>query len=110
MRISQGLQISRNQVIEKYTKVVNLGLVKRISLIEQDNFDCVFWDKGGCTIYNHRPLQCQAFPFWPQNLDNPAAWVETSDECPGIDHGARHSKDTIEKWLKRRTLEPFLKP
>lgn len=109
-RISQGLGQSRNHVIDKYTKTVNLGLVKRISLLEQDNFDCVFWDKGGCTIYDHRPLQCQAFPFWPQNLDNPGAWEEISEECPGINLGATHSKNAIKQWLKKRTNEPFLEP
>jgi len=103
-----GLGLPRETFLKKYTKEVDLGLVKRVSLIEQEHFDCIFWVKGGCSIYEHRPLQCQSFPFWPQNLDNPGAWEETAQECPGIHLGPIHSKEVIDIWLSRRKAEPFV--
>jgi len=38
-----------------------------------------------CSIYEVRPQQCKAFPWWGENLVTPAAWGTTKAACPGID-------------------------
>jgi hypothetical protein len=58
-----------------------------ISLREDDKtYDCVFLDGKKCNIYESRPQQCRAFPWWPENLKNKEAWEETKKRCEGIDH------------------------
>jgi Fe-S-cluster containining protein len=38
---------------------------------------CIFLgDDKKCKIYEHRPVQCQTYPFWPSLLSDPAAWEE----------------------------------
>ena len=38
-----------------------------------------------CDIYEVRPQQCKAFPWWGENLATPSAWEKTKASCPGID-------------------------
>ena len=106
-RLRKRFELSRREFLDRYTSRVDLGLAVRLSLKEQPNFDCIFWAHGGCSVYEDRPLQCRAFPFWPQNLQSAEAWEETAKECPGIHVGTRHSYETIEEWLHRRESEPF---
>jgi len=56
-----------------------------------------------CMIYPVRPSQCRMWPFWPSNLANPAAWNETAQKCPGINHGRLYSCEEIEKIKKKKT-------
>jgi Fe-S-cluster containining protein len=71
---------------------------KRLSLKEKPNFDCVFWD-GGCAVYEARPLQCRAFPFWPRNLASRRAWDSVAAYCPGAGKGTLHPRPEIERLL-----------
>lgn len=55
-------------------------------------YDCVFlrWDSEGrslCSVYAARPTQCRTWPFWPGNLESPAAWDEAARGCPGMREG-----------------------
>lgn len=69
----------------------------RYSLIERANHDCVFWSpEAGCTVYRARPSQCRTYPFWPENLENRAAWDEVAGECPGVGKGRVYSLEEIE--------------
>ena len=82
---------------------------EQLSLREKSNFDCVFWAESvGCTVYQARPLQCQAFPFWSSVLQSIENWEAAAEDCPGIGQGVLHSVDTIEKWLSLRQNEPIL--
>ena len=79
--------------VEKYCRWVDLhDGYEYLSLIETAKYDCIFW-KDGCSVYEARPLQCRAFPFWvdalssldaspEKQLENEAAPVEypTSSE------------------------------
>jgi len=47
---------------------------------------CEFLKEGGCSVHPAKPLQCQAFPFWPELL-NKRAWEKTGKWCPGIGKG-----------------------
>ena len=42
-------------------------------------------ERHQCSIYEVRPQQCRAFPWWGENLATPGAWKATKASCPGID-------------------------
>lgn len=55
------------------------------SLVEKANFDCVFYAEGmGCGVYEARPAQCRAYPFWGRIVASRGAWDEEARKCPGI--------------------------
>ncbi|QEN06403.1 YkgJ family cysteine cluster protein [Thiospirochaeta perfilievii] len=108
-KMCKRLDLSRKKFIKKYCKVADLIGVKRLSLIEKPNNDCIFWDNG-CTVYEARPLQCKSFPFWAHNLINEESWASVVESCPGAGQGELRSKDEIDKWLDKRLDEPFINP
>ena len=70
----------------------------RLSLIERPGGDCIFWDRtAGCTVYESRPTQCRTWPFWPENLESPAAWRGAAAGCPGIGRGPHFDVVQIER-------------
>ncbi len=107
-RFSEGLSLDRRSFLDAYCKQVDLGLVRRISLKEQENFDCVFFIDGRCSVYPIRPLQCRSYPFWPSVVASREAWDAESSHCPGINIGRRHSNETVLDWLIRRREEPLV--
>lgn len=72
---------------------------KQLSLTEYANGDCVFFDGATrrCTIYPVRPRQCRTWPFWRSNLETPADWKQTQQECPGAGCGDFVSLEEIER-------------
>ena len=93
--------------IERYGVVVDLGIVKRISLSEKPGHDCVFWNDG-CTVYEARPLQCRAYPFWSSVLATRDSWKEEGRYCPGIGSGPLRNREHIAGWLDARESEPLI--
>jgi Fe-S-cluster containining protein len=65
-------------------------------------YDCVFWSKGGCAVYEDRPVQCSTYPFWASIMNSAASWHEESFACPGIDKGELRSQSYIEERLLAR--------
>ncbi len=100
--------LSRADFSSAYCRLVNINGFKRVSLIEKNNYDCIFWANGGCTVYEHRPFQCRSFPFWRSKLSSAAAWEECKESCPGVGLGRIHSEDIIEGWLKKQRRVDFL--
>ena len=46
---------------------------------------CIYLDKSKqCQIYQVRPQQCAAFPWWSENLSSQRAWNEVKKTCPGL--------------------------
>lgn len=62
---------------------------KRMSLVELAGGDCILFDpeKRGCRVYQHRPVQCRTWPFWPTNIESPEAWENIASRCPGCNCG-----------------------
>ncbi|MEZ5401080.1 MAG: YkgJ family cysteine cluster protein [Bryobacteraceae bacterium] len=49
---------------------------------------CPFLEPGkGCAIHPVKPVQCRLFPFWPELVENRAAWFVAGLDCPGIGKG-----------------------
>lgn len=48
---------------------------------------CPFLEADGCAIHPAKPTQCRTFPFWPELIENRAAWEKTARFCPGIGKG-----------------------
>ena len=76
--------------------VRQVGLKK--SLVEYPDGDCIFLDpeSRGCTVYQHRPVQCRTWPFWNSNLKNRRTWKDTCRVCPGSGTGRLYTLDEIE--------------
>ena len=108
-KLANRFNITQRKFIKKYCFVADLIGVKRLSLIEKSNNDCIFWDNG-CTVYEDRPLQCRSYPFWAHNLINEDTWTRVTESCPGAGKGKLRSKEEIDKWLDQRLAEPFITP
>ena len=48
---------------------------------------CPFLLEDGCSIHPAKPTQCRTFPFWPELVEDRAAWNKTAQFCPGIGKG-----------------------
>lgn len=74
----------------------------RLALVDGATGDCVLLDtKGRCKAYEHRPVQCRTWPWWPENLETPEDWAREKENCPGLDTGKRHTLDQILDGLER---------
>ena len=102
------LKLSRAEFLDAYCRKVNIGGFFRLSLKEKINYDCIFWEDGGCIVYRQRPLQCRSFPFWNAHMASPESWIDLSCQCPGIGQGRVHKKENIEYWLNRRLDEKLI--
>ena len=101
--------MTEEEFVNKFCRTVDLGITTRLSLTETVENDCIFWDQG-CTVYKARPLQCRTYPFWPSILSSPEDWESEARECPGINHGKRHSQRKISAALKKREREVLISP
>ena len=59
-------------------------------------------------MYDARPLQCRAFPFWDYILCSEEAWKNAGKDCPGINNGELKNKEGIENLLKQIEKEPVI--
>jgi Fe-S-cluster containining protein len=107
-RMEKKLKMSKEDIVQKYCRIITINGIKRLSLKEKSNFDCIFWNDSGCQIYKARPIQCQLYPFWSQNLYSQKAWECLKSQCPGIGKGKLYSMASIETLLKKRRKEGFI--
>ena len=112
-RLEGALNINHQDFIKSYCRWIPSGGSKKLSLKETPQYDCIFWsadaaEGGGCSVYQDRPLQCRAFPFWQSIMTSPGAWKTASKDCPGINQGALVSPEAIMEWLMLREKEPVI--
>jgi uncharacterized protein len=100
--IAKATEVSPSEAIATYCRRVQLGIAERVSLREQPNFDCIFWDESGCKIYEYRPIQCRSYPFWAAIVASKESWEREMKNCPGVNKGKIHTKKEIEAWLALR--------
>lgn len=95
--LAKRLGLNESEFRERYARVIRMGIV---SLKEKPDYDCIFHDKKrGCTVYEDRPKQCRAWPFWRANVRSPENWNEEAKECPGMNHGPLHDREWIERTV-----------
>ncbi len=51
------------------------------------NSQCYFLTDAGCSIHPVNPVQCRTYPFWPELVEEQAAWAAEAKTCPGIGQG-----------------------
>ncbi len=78
------------------------------SLKERRNGDCVMLaaDGKGCGVYSARPKQCRDYPFWPEVMKSPFAWLKEAQRCPGINIGEEVPAPKIIEILKSQGETP----
>ncbi len=106
--LAECLKLSDEEFFMQYCEVVDLRLATRVSLVAEDDGDCIFWGEGGCEVYEHRPLQCRTFPFWASNLTDAQAWQKVGETCRGVDRGKLWSPEDIRECVKSSDLDPLL--
>jgi hypothetical protein len=48
---------------------------------------CIYLnDDNQCTVYDSKPDQCSAFPWWNENMRSTRDWHKTIQLCPGLRH------------------------
>lgn len=86
-----------------------MGSISYVSLVERENYDCVFLTQQGCMVYEARPVQCATYPFWASILVDRGSWERESENCPGIGKGPTHGKEKIDMALAaRKGVEPLV--
>ena len=107
-QLAQATGVSEEEVVNKFCRAIHVGMFERLSLREKQNYDCIFWEEGGCTVYNHRPLQCKTYPFWSANLFSLESWSRVGESCPGVNQGRLYAQEEIEHFIVLRKQEPLL--
>ncbi len=82
-RLAEHFSLSTEEFSTKYTHTVE-GY--QALLDHPDSPDCIFLKDNRCQAYQARPIQCQTFPWWIQNLRKPEDWQEAAEHCEGINH------------------------
>lgn len=100
---------NRDQFIEDYCRWVPINGFLYLSLKEKQNYDCIFWEQGGCSIYPHRPIQCKSYPFWETFLMSADHWESLKASCPGVGKGSLHPQEEIEEWVQLRKRSPYIR-
>jgi Fe-S-cluster containining protein len=98
----ERLAAFRSESFQEFARNYVRRVGNRYSLIEKPGGDCIFWDRdAGCTVYPARPVQCQTWPFWPENLETAETWEHVKKRCPGAGRGQFFSLEEIEAAAAR---------
>jgi uncharacterized protein len=115
IRLAKHLALSPEETVDRYCRKSG----EQFSLREQRNaqglYDCVFLQDapGGkriCGVYEARPLQCRAWPFWPGNLQSRKVWDAAAVRCYGMNSGRHFSAAEIVKLLDQQVYPPAPPP
>lgn len=95
-RIAAGMGLPRHEFSRRYVKRVGEdGLALRD---KGPHGDCIFLgDDKRCEVYDHRPVQCRTWPFWPENLTDKSEWDAAGRRCPGINEGRTWTAGEVEE-------------
>jgi Fe-S-cluster containining protein len=97
----QKLAEFRGESTEQFSSQFVRQVGDDYSLIEKPGGDCIFWDRNaGCTVYPARPMQCRAWPFWPENVKTAKDWDHVRSICPGSGAGRVFTVEEIQSTIK----------
>jgi uncharacterized protein len=92
----------RGETTEQFSRQFVRRVEDRLSLVEKPGGDCIFWEKGsGCTVYPARPVQCQTWPFWPENIESREDWEHVTGVCPGSGRGRLFTVEEVRATAAR---------
>jgi len=113
-RLAAHLKLTVEETVEQYCRKINGRFSLKETRTISGNYDCIFLKeikpprtsrkaevivqaKRVCGIYEVRPLQCRTWPFWPENLESPAAWKGETRKCPGMNTGKHYPQQKIDQ-------------
>lgn len=82
-KLAERFEMPIPNFLRKYTRLVSgeVALLDRVG-----TGDCIFLEEKRCSVYKDRPVQCQTYPWWIQNLRKPSDWEEAALHCEGINY------------------------
>ena len=86
-RLATHLDISEDELIEKYTQERG----GKLHLTCGNDGYCVFYSEG-CGVHPGRPDVCRAWPFFRGNLVDETSWEMIHEYCPGVNHEVGHAE------------------
>ena len=82
-RISSSMDMSVDDWLARDSKQTYDG--RYILKSRKSDGICIYLsDDKTCNIYQNRPQQCAAYPWWSENLATDRSWQQTKLECPGL--------------------------
>ena len=96
--IASYLSISTKQFTQRY-----VARTKNKFHFKQIRPHCYFLKSNRCSIYEVRPLQCRAWPFWPENMKEKIWKQKIKRYCLGIGKGKLYSAYEIDKIINDQT-------
>lgn len=96
LRVRKSLNLTEEEFHKKYLRRVGW----RLSLAERSDGRCVFLEGKGCSVYEVRPAQCRAYPFWKYVLKSERAWLKNAQSCLGTNRGIYYTAEEIEEMSK----------
>lgn len=82
-RIAKHLGLTAKAFEKKYV----IRYPHMLRLRKPRKSQCHFLTANGCSVHVVKPVQCRTYPFWPELVEDRAAWKEESKRCPGIGKG-----------------------
>ena len=79
-RLARHLGITRTEFQRRYL----CGRAPLLRFRKPRLKQCPFLVAGGCSVHAVKPLQCSAFPFWPELLARGNQRREAASYCPGM--------------------------
>lgn len=70
-----------------FEKLYCIRTRSQLRLRKPPDRQCHFHRDNKCSIHAVKPVQCRAFPYWPELLEDATAWAEAAAYCPGMNQG-----------------------
>ena len=84
VRLAERFELSLDEFGRRFLRRVG----SRYALVDRAEGRCAFLIGKTCSVYEDRPAQCRAFPWWPVNLSSQEAWQLAAETCEGISDDA----------------------
>ncbi len=82
-RLAKHLGLSEQEFEARY--VIRYRRLTRLRKPRKSQ--CHFLMADGCSVHPVKPVQCRTYPFWPELVEDRAAWQAEAKRCPGINKG-----------------------
>jgi hypothetical protein len=82
-RLSKFVKLTQAEFERRYL----CGKAPLLRFRKPRNKQCPFLLSDGCSVHEIKPLQCRAFPYWPELLEKASERREAAKYCPGMNKG-----------------------